>query len=163
MGMFAPPSKPLRSTPPPSPVEHPRQNDFREIAITPEAERDTWADELGRRTPPVELERMVELVADEWSPITIPVGSITTSPTLLLGDDRSRRSAVLVNIGTEDLQLSPDADSFATTAAAIATTVFLLKAGASLTLTSTQPLYVRAPVGTAGGISVLVERGARRR
>lgn len=162
-GMFRARSSPLRTTPAPSPIEKARQNDFRELTIDTDTEHRTWADELGATTPPAVLEPTVELLADEWTPITVPVGSVTTVPTLLLGDDPARRSAVLVNIGTEDLQLGTQAFGFANTASVILASVFVLKAGASLTLTSTRPVWVRAPVGTAGGISVLVERGARRR
>lgn len=161
MGIFGPQSPPLPSTPAPSPLDPPQQNDFREQRVTADAERATWAKVNSARTPAVKAGAVVELVPDEWVPITVPVGSIGTTPALLMGDDRARRRAVLTNIGTEDLQLATDSGKFGTDPTTLAASVFILKAAATITLTTTRALFVRAPVGTAGGITLYVERGTR--
>lgn len=159
--VFNPPA--VRETAPPSPIAPPHQNDFRELMVSPESERATWHAELGTETTPAKPDATVELNTDEWTPITIPVGNLGTDPRIFLGDDVQRRSAVVTNIGTEDLQLATDASKFAGDATAIAPTVFVLPAGAGMTITSTRAVYVRAPIGTDAGISAFVERGARTR
>lgn len=149
------------ATDPPSPIEPPRQNDFRDIGVTPEAERATWHERRSASTQGAQLDATREANPDEWSPITIPLGTLTTDPVQILGDDPERRSAVLLNIGTEAVLLGPNRDSL--NAGNVVATCFYLPAGASLAITTTRKVFVAATVGTAAGISALVERGARTR
>lgn len=162
MGMFgAPPA--LRSTRPPSPLDPAEQNDFREHRVTPEAERETWRDELGEREKPEKPDRTVELLADEWAPISVPVGALGIVPIQLIGDDRTRRSAVILNTGTEALHLAPEPERFTLDPSDVGHAAFLLPAGASITVTTTRAVFVRATGGSDAGVSVFIERAVRTR
>lgn len=159
--MSTPFGTPLREAPAPSPLDPTPQNDFREQSVTVEQEQATWHAELSPKVKPIVPTRQVELGGDEWAAITIPKNTLDTVPKVFLGDDPARRRAVITNIGTEDLQLATDADKFHGTAGTNAPTVLVLVAGASIEMRSTRAVWVRAPVGSAAGITAYIERGAR--
>lgn len=147
---------------PADPLATPIQNDFREVSVSPAAERETWAERGRSQTPPTKLDAVREANSDEWSPLTIPLGQLAaTAPKEVLGDDPQRRSATLYNLGTEDILLAATRNAF--NGNAVAPTIFVFAAGASLTITSTRRVYAIATVGTNAGISIIVERGARDR
>lgn len=154
---------PLRDAPAPSPLDPTPQNDFREQSITAAQEQATWQRELSPRVAPLAPTPQVELAGDEWAAITIPKNTLDTTPKVFLGDDPYRRRALITNIGTEDLQLATDADKFHGTAATNAATIFVLIAGQTIEVRSSRAVWVRAPAGTAAGITAYIERGARTR
>lgn len=151
----------LREAPAPSPLDPAQQNDYREQSVTVEQANRTWHEAEVPAGSPIKPDRNVEVGWDEWAPITYPVGSLDTSPHRIIGDDPYRRAVTLTNIGTEDLAIATDRDKFHDLAASVSTTSYLLKAGATVVLHSTREIYVRAPTGTAAGITCIVERGAR--
>lgn len=149
------------AAPPDSPLAPAVQNDFREISISAASERATWHERRSAVTPSTKLDATREANPDEWLPITVAPGALSTTPTRLVGDDPERRSCVLLNIGTDPLLIAPHQEAL--NGVSVVATCFYLPVGASVTVTTTREIWTVATTGVNAGISAFVERGARTR
>lgn len=135
------------------------QNDFREVTISPEAERKRWEHDLSTRTQPVLPLATRELIADDYDLGTLPVPD--NDCVLVLGDDPERRDLVLVNAGTFTIVVVKR-QSGAEFGNALARVGFPLVAGASLAVNHGREMWAYA-VGGTSAVSYYQERGARER